>query len=96
MSKLKSILINLSLSFTIFFLLSVSLLLLDLYEHNKMEKYMGFNYRGYRGEIVGKKEPNEIRIVVLGGSCAYGFGAMASETIPYCLGKIINNRFKYL
>src|SRR6266481_6273396 len=50
----------------------------DLYLHHKH----GINLWGYRGPAVGKKQPGEKRIVVLGGSTAWGFGLSVGQDFP--------------
>ena len=60
-------------------LVIVSVLLgADLYLHHKH----GINIWGYRGPAVGQKQPGEKRIVVLGGSTAWGFGLQAGQDFP--------------
>jgi hypothetical protein len=61
------------------------LLAIDIYLHRKYERSGGFNVWGYRGPVVGAKEPGEYRIVVLGGSAAYGYGVEWNEAIPALL-----------
>ncbi|HMG76252.1 MAG TPA: SGNH/GDSL hydrolase family protein [Pyrinomonadaceae bacterium] len=50
----------------------------DLYLHRKH----GINLWGYRGPAVGQKQPGEKRIVVLGGSTAWGFGLSVGQDFP--------------
>ena len=50
----------------------------DLYLHRKH----GINFWGYRGPAVGKKQPGEKRIAVLGGSTTWGFGLQAGQDFP--------------
>lgn len=58
---------------------TVSILLgADLYLHHKH----GINLWGYRGPSVGKKQPGEKRIAVLGGSTAWGYGLTAPQSFP--------------
>lgn len=60
-------------------LLMVSALLgAEFYLHRKH----GINFRGYRGPTVGQKQPGEKRIVVMGGSNAWGFGLKAGQDFP--------------
>ncbi len=61
------------------------LLAVDVYLHGRYEKSAGFNVWGYRGATVGKKRPGEYRIVVLGGSAAYGYGVTAEQAMPAVL-----------
>ncbi len=50
----------------------------DLYLHHKH----GISPWGYRGPAVGQKHPGEKRIVVLGGSTAWGFGLGVGQDFP--------------
>lgn len=50
----------------------------DLYLHHKY----GINLWGYRGPAAGPKQPGEKRIVVLGGSTAWGFGLSVGQDFP--------------
>ena len=59
-----------------------ALLFVDLYLHHKFDKVGTVNRRGYRGSIVGEKKPRELRLVVLGGSTAYGYGVGPKESFP--------------
>jgi lysophospholipase L1-like esterase len=58
------------------------LLLTDIYVHHRIERYAGVNVWGYRGPRVGRKQPNEHRLVVIGGSTAFGYGVLAEEAFP--------------
>jgi hypothetical protein len=62
---------------TIAFVLGV-----DFYLHLRYARMGGYNVWGYRGPIVGAKQPGEWRLVMLGGSVAFGYGVPADETIP--------------
>ncbi len=81
------ILVALSIAMT-----GLGLLALDLYYHHKHSKSAGTNYRGYRGEVLGKKGPNEFRIFVLGGSTAFGYGVGPHDSIPAYLERIVQSR----
>lgn len=59
-----------------------TLLAADLYVHRKFERAAGMNIWGYRGPTLGRKGPNEIRIAVVGGSTALGYGLDQNETFP--------------
>jgi hypothetical protein len=61
------------------------LLAIDIYLHRKYERSGGFNIWGYRGPAVGRKQPGEYRIAMLGGSTAYGYGVEWNEAIPALL-----------
>lgn len=54
----------------------------DTYAHAKFDDFGGLNRWGYRGRVVGMKEPGEYRIVVLGGSTAFGYGVRYWEAWP--------------
>jgi hypothetical protein len=53
---------------------------LDIYAHKRVERLGGVNVWGYRGPTVRVKAPNEIRIGIVGGTLAFGWGVAASET----------------
>jgi hypothetical protein len=61
------------------------LLALDVYVHHRVQYEAGVNVWGYRGDPVGKKKPGETRIIVLGGSTAFGYGLRWNESWPYYL-----------
>jgi hypothetical protein len=50
------------------------LLAADLYFHKRVERAAGVNIWGYRGPRVAKKVRGEHRLVVIGGSTAFGYG----------------------
>jgi lysophospholipase L1-like esterase len=67
-------------------LVCVSLLLgIDLYLHHKH----GINLRGYRGPTLGRKQPGEKRIAILGGSTTWGFGLQAGQDFPAQLQRML-------
>jgi hypothetical protein len=68
------------------------LLGVDVYLHGRYEKSAGFNVWGYRGRPVGKKAAGEYRIVVLGGSAAYGYGVGADDAMPAVLQRLLRGR----
>ncbi|MDX6444490.1 MAG: hypothetical protein QOH71_1564 [Blastocatellia bacterium] len=70
-------------------LIFVSVLLgADLYLHHKH----GINLWGYRGPAVGKKQPEEKRIAVLGGSTAWGYGVKVGQDFPGQLQRLFGDR----
>jgi hypothetical protein len=71
---------------------SAVLLGVDIYLHGRYQRSAGFNVWGYRGTPVGKKQRNEYRVVVLGGSSAYGYGVNADEAIPAVLQRLLRQR----
>lgn len=70
----------------------LALLGVDVYLHGKFEKSAGFNIWGYRGPAVGRKAADEYRVVVLGGSSAYGYGTNWDEAIPAALERQLAGR----
>ena len=61
---------------------ATGLLIVDIYLHGRYERSAGYNVWGYRGPRVGAKQPGELRIAMLGGSTAYGYGVNWDEAIP--------------
>jgi hypothetical protein len=59
-----------------------TLLALDVWLHYRLEQWSGFSVWGYRRPAVGRKAPGEQRIVVLGGSTAFGWGVPWDEAFP--------------
>ncbi|MBM3221910.1 MAG: SGNH/GDSL hydrolase family protein [Candidatus Rokubacteria bacterium] len=53
---------------------------------------VALNRWGYRGPIVGAKRANERRVVVLGGSTAFGFGVPAGESFAAHLERRLAER----
>lgn len=60
----------------------LALLAADLYFHHRVERAAGVNIWGYRGPRVAKKAPNEHRLVVIGGSTAFGYGVASDQAFP--------------
>ena len=50
----------------------------EYYLHRKH----GINSSGYRGPALGRKQPGEKRVAVLGGSTTWGFGLQAGQDFP--------------
>ena len=73
-------------------LLSFGLLLaLDVYLHHRVQFSAGVNVWGYRGPVVSRKKSNEIRILALGGSTAFGYGLPWDQSWPYYLERKVND-----
>jgi hypothetical protein len=70
----------------------LALLITDIYFHRKYQKSAGFNVWGYRGPVVGHKAADEYRVVVLGGSSAFGYGTSWDEAIPAVLERHLAGR----
>jgi GDSL-like Lipase/Acylhydrolase family len=58
------------------------LLAIDIRLHSKFERSAGVNVWGYRGPVAARKATGELRVAVLGGSTAYGYGVTADEAMP--------------
>ena len=80
--KMKWLMAIMSVLITLF-----GLFIADEAARHKFGAYAGLNRHGYRGAIVGPKEPGEVRIVVLGGSVAFGYGVRERESFPRYLEK---------
>ncbi|MDA2916296.1 GDSL-type esterase/lipase family protein [Nitrospinae bacterium AH_259_B05_G02_I21] len=77
----------LSVVFTLLVLLG-----LDIYSWVWVAHVKKTNWQGYRGPVLGKKVPGEVRIAVLGGSTAYGYGVTQEHTFPAYLERMLNAR----
>jgi hypothetical protein len=55
---------------------------IDIYLHTRFQRTGGVNIWGYRGPVASRKLPGEKRVVMLGGSSAFGYGVSWSEAIP--------------
>lgn len=64
----------------------------DVYLHWKYERTAAVNVWGYRGPVVDRKAAGETRVVVLGGSAAFGYGGHWNEAFPYFLEERLNAR----
>ncbi len=68
------------------------LLGLDVYARSRVERSAGTNWQGYRGPVAGSKVPGEVRIAVLGGSTAFGYGVTATHAFPAYLERLLSER----
>src|SRR5689334_6037005 len=68
-----------------------ALLGLDIYLHRRVQFSAGVNVWGYRGAPIGRKKPDETRILALGGSTAFGYGLPWDQSWPYYLEERINS-----
>jgi hypothetical protein len=69
-----------------------ALLAIDLLLHKRAERSAGLNMWGYRGPRAGAKRAGEVRIAVLGGSTAFGYGLPWFEAAPAVLERHLNAR----
>jgi hypothetical protein len=58
------------------------LLAADLYAHTRVERSAGLNRHGYRGPVIARKQPGEVRAVMLGGSTVFGFNIEVEDALP--------------
>jgi hypothetical protein len=70
-------------------LASLLLIALDVRAHARVEQLGGFNLWGYRGPVMRTKQAGEIRIAVVGGSLAFGWGVAASETVAPTIRQLV-------
>jgi hypothetical protein len=70
------------------------LLSADLVLHYRAERSAGLNRYGYRGPVIGRKQPGELRVVMLGGSTVFGYGVGWNESIPAYLEIKLKERFE--
>ena len=68
------------------------LLVADLILHQRAERSAGLNRHGYRGPVAGRKQPGELRVVMLGGSTVFGYGVGWNESIPVKLEARLRQR----
>lgn len=61
------------------------LLAAELYLHRKYDVVSSLNIWGYRGPAVKAKPAGSRRVVVLGGSAAFGYGVDWNQAFPYYL-----------
>jgi formylglycine-generating enzyme required for sulfatase activity len=66
------------------------LLAADLYVNRRFLESGGVNIWGYRGPALGRKQPGERRIAVIGGSTAFGFGVQWRQAFPALLEGLLN------
>jgi hypothetical protein len=57
---------------------ALAVVVLDVVAHKRVEQLGGVNIWGYRGPVALQKQPNEIRIAIVGGTRAFGWGEPAS------------------
>lgn len=65
----------------------VVMLAADLVLHHRAERSAGLNRWGYRGPVIGRKAPGEVRIAMLGGSTVFGYGVLWDESIVALIEK---------
>ncbi len=89
LSRLKRVVFALIAITGSFALLLIVLIGADLYAHHRVERSAGLNRHGYRGPVVGRKQPGQIRVVMLGGSTVFGFNAEVEDALPAQLDRAL-------
>lgn len=92
MSRPRDILVGLALSSATLVLIVAALVAVDLYGHHRLAPFAGWNAHGYRGRILGRKGPTEIRVAALGGSTTYGYAVAAGQSYPDYLERELRRR----
>lgn len=69
-----------------------ALLAVDVVMHSRFEKSAGYNIWGYRGPSLPAKRAGEVRVAMLGGSSAFGYGVTWEQAIPAVLEGELRNR----
>ena len=67
----------------------VGLVTLDIRAHKRVESLGGVNMWGYRGTVLHEKQANEIRVAVVGGDLAFGWGVAADETLAAYVRRLV-------
>jgi len=75
-------------------LASMAVLMTDLALHSRTETAGGVNKWGYRGPVLQQKQPDEIRIAVVGGRLAYGSGVSWEQTFPAVLQRYVRQTWR--
>ena len=58
---------------------ATAIIALDIYAHHRVEDVGGLNMWGYRGRVALRRQPNEVRVEVVGGTRAFGWGEPGSS-----------------
>lgn len=62
---------------------------LDLWAHRRVEELGGVNVWGYRGNVLARKRAGEIRVAVVGGDLAFGWGQAAGGTLASAVRRLV-------
>ena len=63
---------------------------LDVQLHHKFASFGAVNMWGYRGPVMPARKPPELRIAVVGGTFAYGWGVEAEHTLAGYLRQLVS------
>lgn len=91
-SNIKTAIVGVLISVVISCFMITTLVVFDHFLHKKFDKRGGLNYRGYRGDVVGRKGKDEIRIGLFGGSVAMGYGVENEKSIVGFLQKFMDEK----
>lgn len=73
-------------------LLVAGFIAVDVFLHWRMRGLSGINVWGFRGPTLGRKQTQETRVAMLGGSTVFGFGLRPEEAVPALLERRLNER----
>jgi len=88
--RLKTMAVGITISLSIFVGMLGFLVAFDMRLHRKFDKRAALNYRGYRGEILGRKDEDEVRVGLFGGSVAMGYGVENENSISGFLQRFLD------
>lgn len=71
---------------------AAAVLAADIYVHHRLSKYAAVNVWGYRGEVLGRKQPGEKRIFMIGPSTVFGVGFPPEDALPAQLERQLQQR----
>ncbi len=83
-----------ALSVTLFLALAL-LLVVDIYVHHRLAPYAAVNIWGYRGAVLGRKQPTEKRILMIGPSTVFSVGFPPEQSLPAHLERFLQQRVSY-
>jgi hypothetical protein len=67
----------------------------DQVAHTRVERLGGVNIWGYRGPVLHQKKSSEIRLAVVGGDLAFGWGVAASEALAPAIREFVALRIPH-
>jgi len=74
--------------------IGLGVLVLDMAIHRRTALREGINRWGYRGSIVRQRQPRENRLVIVGGSAAFGYGNPLDETFAAYLERNLQQTWR--
>ena len=73
---------------------AIAAIMLDMRARKGIEHTLGVNSFGYQGEATFHKRSDERRIVLVGGSAAFGPGKGVEETPAYTFQRFLNQAWR--